>query len=74
LPPAGRKRKDPRGAAERRLLFVHPSLDLQRLGGPPYTGDWRSGNYILGIGRTSDHVTDPSRRSEYKSPLDILTP
>ena len=27
--------------------------DIQRLGGAPYTGDWGSGNYILGIGRTS---------------------
>jgi hypothetical protein len=33
--------------------------DLQQLGGPPYTGDWGSGNYILGIGRTSDHVRHP---------------
>jgi hypothetical protein len=48
-------------------------FDLQQLGGAPYTGDWGSGNYILGIGRTSDHVTDPRRRSEYKNPFDILT-
>ncbi len=45
----------------------------QRLGGAPYTGDWGSGNYILGIGRTSDHVTDPRRRSEYTDPFAILT-
>jgi hypothetical protein len=47
--------------------------DLQQLGGTPYTGDWGSGNYILGIGRTSDHVTDPRRRSEYTNPFAILT-
>lgn len=46
--------------------------DLQQLGGAPYTGDWGSGNYILGIGRTSDHVTDPRGRSDYKSPFAIL--
>jgi hypothetical protein len=47
--------------------------DLQQLGGARYTGDWGSGNYILGIGRTSDHVTDPRRRSEYTNPFAILT-
>jgi hypothetical protein len=47
--------------------------DLQQLGGAPYTGDWGSGNYILGIGRTADHVTDPRRRSEYRNPFAILT-
>src|SRR4029079_9349515 len=46
--------------------------DLQQLGGKAYTGDWGSGNYILGIGRTSDHVTDPRRRSEFKNPFAIL--
>jgi len=46
--------------------------DLQQLGGKAYTGDWGSGNYILGIGRTSDHVTDPRRRSEYTNPFAIL--
>jgi hypothetical protein len=46
--------------------------DLQQLGGRPYTGDWGSGNYILGIGRTADHVTDPRRRSEYTDPFAIL--
>jgi hypothetical protein len=48
--------------------------DLQQLGGAAYTGDWGSGNYILGIGRTSDHVTDPRRRSEYTNPFAILNP
>ena len=48
-------------------------LDLEQLGGAPYTGDWGSGNYILSIGRTSDHVTDPRRRPEYKNPFAILT-
>jgi hypothetical protein len=47
--------------------------DLLQLGGPRYAGDWGSGNYILGIGRTSDHVTDPRRRSEYTNPFTILT-
>jgi hypothetical protein len=46
--------------------------DLQQLGGKPYAGDWGSGNYILGIGRTSDHVTDPRRRSEYTGPFAII--
>jgi hypothetical protein len=47
--------------------------DLQQLGGRPYTGDWGSGNYILGIGRTSDHVTDPRGRSDYTNPFAILS-
>lgn len=42
--------------------------DLQQLGGKPYSGDWGSGNYVLGA-RTSDHVTDPRRRSEYTNPF-----
>jgi hypothetical protein len=46
--------------------------DLQQLGGKPYAGDWGSGNYILGIGRTSDHVIDPRRRSEYTDPFAII--
>ena len=46
--------------------------DLQQLGGKPYAGDWGSGNYILGVGRTSDHVTDPRRRSEYTDPFAII--
>jgi hypothetical protein len=45
---------------------------LLQLGGAPYAGDWGSGNYILGIGRTSDHVTDPRRRSDYTNPFAIL--
>jgi hypothetical protein len=48
------------------------SYDLQQLGGKPYAGDWGSGNYILGIGRTSDHVIDPRRRSEYTDPFAII--
>jgi hypothetical protein len=47
--------------------------DIQRLGGAPYAGDWGSGNYILGVGRTSDHVTDPRRRSEYTNPFAVLS-
>jgi hypothetical protein len=46
--------------------------DLQQLGGRSYTGDWGSGNFILGIGRTADHVTDPRRRSEYAKPFAII--
>jgi hypothetical protein len=42
--------------------------DLEQLGGKGYTGDWGSGTYVLGR-RTSDHVTDPRRRSEYKNPF-----
>jgi hypothetical protein len=48
--------------------------DLQQIGGRAYSGDWGSGNYILGIGRTADHVTDPRRRSEYTDPFTILKP
>jgi hypothetical protein len=54
-------------------MIAPAGYDLQQLGGAPYTGDWGSGNYILGIGRTRDHVTDPRRRSEYTSPFAILT-
>jgi hypothetical protein len=46
--------------------------DLQQLGGARYTGDWGSGNYILGIGRTSDHVTDPRGRSEFTDPFAVI--
>jgi hypothetical protein len=46
--------------------------DLQQLGGKAYSGDWGSGNYILGIGRTTDHVTDPRRRTEYTNPFASL--
>jgi hypothetical protein len=46
--------------------------DLQQLGGKAYTGDWGSGTYVLGA-RTSDHVTDPRPRSEYRNPFAILT-
>jgi hypothetical protein len=46
--------------------------DFAQLGGKAYSGDWGSGTYILGS-RTSDHVTDPRRRSDYKDPFTILT-
>ena len=38
---------------------------LQPFGGVGYTGSWGSGNYVLGVGRTNDRITDPRRRSEY---------
>ena len=47
--------------------------DLQQFGGKAYGGDWGSGNYILGIGRTTDHVTDPRRRTEYTNPFASLS-
>lgn len=48
---------------------LRPSgYDVQQLGGAAYTGDWGSGDYILGH-RTSGHVTDPRGRSEYKDPF-----
>jgi hypothetical protein len=50
------------------------AYDLEQFEGKAYTGDWGSGNYILGVGRTSDHVTDPRRRSEYINPFTVLTP
>jgi hypothetical protein len=45
---------------------------LQELGGAPYSGDWSSGTYILGIGETNDHITDPRTRSDYSDPFTIL--
>ncbi len=45
------------------------AYDLQPLGGAGYTGGWGSGNYILGIGRTKDRISDPRRRSEYTNPF-----
>jgi hypothetical protein len=53
--------------------LVPSGYDLAQLGGARYSGDWGSGNYILGIGRTSDHVTDPRGRSEYTNPFAILS-
>jgi hypothetical protein len=47
--------------------------DLQELGGAAYTGSWSSGNYILGIGRTQDQITDPRRRSDYSNPFTIVS-
>jgi hypothetical protein len=46
--------------------------DLVELGGTPFSGDWGSGTFILGIGRTRDHLTDPRRRSEYSFPFGTL--
>jgi hypothetical protein len=48
------------------------AYDLQEFGGSPYTGNWGSGTYILGIGRTQDQITDPRRRSDYSNPFTIL--
>jgi hypothetical protein len=48
--------------------------DLVELGGTSFSGDWGSGTFILGIGRTKDHLTDPRRRSEYSFPFAILGP
>lgn len=42
--------------------------DLQQFGGAAYTGDWGSGDYILGH-RTSGHITDPRRRGDYTDPF-----
>jgi hypothetical protein len=46
--------------------------DLAQLGGKAYSGDWGSGTYVLGVGRTADHVTDPRRRSEYRNPFTVV--
>jgi hypothetical protein len=52
---------------------VGPSdYDLQEFGGTPYSGNWGSGTYILGVGHTHDQVTDPRRRVEYTDPFTIL--
>jgi hypothetical protein len=48
------------------------SYDLTEFAGVPYGGDWGSGTYILGIGHTRDHLTDPRRRIEYTDPFTIL--
>jgi hypothetical protein len=52
--------------------LVPSAYDLQEFGGAPYTGSWGSGTYILGIGRTQDHISDPRRRSDYSNPFTIL--
>lgn len=46
--------------------------DLEQHGGVPFRGDWGSGDYVLGIRSTSDQVTDPRGRSEYRNPFTIL--
>jgi hypothetical protein len=53
-------------------MLTPSGYDLAQLGGKAYSGDWGSGAYVLGS-RTSDHVTDPRSRSEYKNPFAILT-
>jgi hypothetical protein len=53
---------------------LNPSgYDLHEFGGTPYTGNWGSGTYILGIGHTHDQVTDPRHRADYTNPFTILT-
>jgi hypothetical protein len=48
------------------------AYDLQEFGGVPYSGNWGSGTYILGIGLTQDQITDPRRRADYSNPFAIL--
>ena len=48
------------------------SYDLQSLGGTGYSGGWGSGNYILGVGRTRDRISDPRRRAEYTNPFSMV--
>ena len=48
--------------------------NLQDFGGVGYTGSWGSGNYVLGVGLTSDRITDPRRRSEYTNPFAAIPP
>ena len=48
------------------------SYDLQSLGGTGYSGGWGSGNYILGVGRTRDRISDPRRRAEYTNPFSVV--
>jgi hypothetical protein len=48
------------------------AYDLQPFGGVGYTGSWGSGNYVLGVGRTNDRITDPQRRSEYTDPFSAV--
>jgi hypothetical protein len=49
------------------------AFDLHEFGGAPFTGNWGSGNYILGVGLTRDQVTDPRHRSDYSNPFGILS-
>jgi hypothetical protein len=50
------------------------AYDVQEFGGVGYTGSWGSGNYVLGVGLTSDRITDPRRRSEYTNPFAAAPP
>jgi hypothetical protein len=50
------------------------AYQLHELGGAGYTGGWGSGTYILGIGRTSDRVSDPRRRVDYSNPFAAVPP
>ena len=46
-----------------------PAYDLQTFAGTGYAGSWSSGNYVLGVGRTRDRISDPRRRAEYSNPF-----
>ena len=48
------------------------TYDLQEFGGVAYSGNWGSGNYVLGIGLTRDQIIDPRRRSDYSNPFAVL--
>ncbi len=50
------------------------AFDLQEFGGVGYIGSWGSGNYVLGVGLTSDRISDPRRRSEYTNPFAATPP
>ncbi len=50
------------------------AYDLQDFGGLCYTGSWGSGNYVFGVGLTSDRISDPRRRSEYTNPFAAIPP
>jgi hypothetical protein len=50
------------------------AYDLQDFGGLGYTGSWGSGNYVFGVGLTSDRISDPRRRSEYTNPFAAIPP
>jgi hypothetical protein len=52
--------------------YAPAAYDLQPFGGVGYTGSWGSGNYVLGVGRTNDRITDPRRRSEYTDPFSAV--
>ena len=48
------------------------AYDLHDFGGTGYTGNWGSGNYILGVGLTKDRVGDPRRRADYTNPFTVI--